>query len=304
LQHPLGHVALHPVHTLSTQFWVEPHGLQADPPLPHAALDVPARQVVPEQQPVEQDVPLQTHAPPTHAWPLPHGAFVPHLQAPPEQRSEFADAQVLHAPPPVPQADVDCGSHTLPLQQPVGHDVALHTQLPPTQACPMAHCWPEPQLQLPPAQESARPDAQPMHVAPLPPHWVVVGIVHVVPAQHPLGHEVALHTQAPLTHSWPAPHGAPVPQAHAPAVEQVSDLESHETHALPPVPHALIPRELQLGPEQHPVGQLFAQPEHVPFALHVSPLGQLAHELPPLPHWLSALPASQTLPLQHPVHDV
>jgi hypothetical protein len=67
LQHPFGHVALHPVHTLLTQFWVDPHGLQSEPPPPQAVPEVPGRQVVPEQHPVGHDVPLHTHAPLTHA---------------------------------------------------------------------------------------------------------------------------------------------------------------------------------------------------------------------------------------------
>jgi hypothetical protein len=220
------------------------------------------------------------------------------------QRSELDAEHVLQVPPAVPHADVDCGSHTLPLQQPVGHEEALHTQAPPTQACPIAHWLLGPQPQLPPAHESARPAAQPMHVAPPVPHCVVEGTTHVVPLQHPSGHELASHTQAPPTHSWPLPQGAPVPHLQAPAEEHPSDFSaSHEMQALPPTPQAVIERGLQLGPEQHPVAQFMAQPEHVPL-LQVSPDGQLAHALPPLPHWVSPLPASHTLPLQHPVHEV
>jgi hypothetical protein len=67
LQHPFGHVALHPVHTLFTQFCDDPHGLHVDPPLPHAEEDVPARHVDPEQHPPGHEVPLHTHDPLTHA---------------------------------------------------------------------------------------------------------------------------------------------------------------------------------------------------------------------------------------------
>ena len=55
---------------------------QAAPPAPHALLAVPVRQVVPEQQPLGHDVRSQTHAPLTQRWPVPHGAPVPHWQAP------------------------------------------------------------------------------------------------------------------------------------------------------------------------------------------------------------------------------
>jgi hypothetical protein len=68
-----------------------------------------------------------------------HAAFVPHLHVPDVQRSLVADEHIEHAPPPVPQALVDCGSHTLPLQHPVGHEVALQTHRPPEHAWPMAH---------------------------------------------------------------------------------------------------------------------------------------------------------------------
>lgn len=134
LQQPFGQVALQPVHTLLSQFCVEPHGLQADPPPPHAVLEVPGMHVDPEQQPPGHDVPLHTQEPLTHTWPDPHRGLLPHWQVPPTHPSESEGEQVLHEPPPVPHAPVDCGSQTLPLQQPLGHEVELQTQLPLTHA--------------------------------------------------------------------------------------------------------------------------------------------------------------------------
>ncbi len=170
LQHPLGQVALHPVQTLFTQFCVEPQGLHAEPPPPHAVLEVPARHVVPEQHPLGHEVPLHAQAPLTQAWPLPHGALAPHLQTPAVQRSVVADGHVAHEPPPVPHALVACGSQTLPLQQPFGHDVALQAQVPPEHTCPIAHSWLDPHVQAPPEHASDRAVSHAMHVAPAVPH--------------------------------------------------------------------------------------------------------------------------------------
>jgi hypothetical protein len=79
---------------------------------------------------------------------------------------------------------------------------------------------------------------------------------------------------------------------------------SHLRHAEPPKPHALTERELQVGPEQHPVAQVCEQPVHAPL-LHISPAGQLWHEEPPLPHAPTSLPVWHWFMLQQPVgHDV
>jgi hypothetical protein len=62
------------------------------------------------------------------------------VQAPNVQPSVVAIGQVAHEPAPVPQAFVDCDSQAFPLQHPFGHEAALQTHVPPTQACPIAHC--------------------------------------------------------------------------------------------------------------------------------------------------------------------
>jgi hypothetical protein len=74
------------------------------------------------QQPAHELLP-QPQAPPEHAWP---------------------EAHEPHAAPAVPQALDDCdayGTHALPLQQPLGHDVALQTHWPVlvSHCCPDAH---------------------------------------------------------------------------------------------------------------------------------------------------------------------
>lgn len=124
-----------------------------------------------------------------------------------------------------------------------------------------------------------------MQVAPGIPHCDADGVMHVAPLQHPLGHEVALQTQVPPTHCWPAEQGWPEPHVQAPVLEQPSAVVgSHATHALPPLPQAVSDRGLQLGPEQHPLAHVIAHPEHRPSPWQVSFAGQLAHALPPLPH--------------------
>jgi hypothetical protein len=63
------------------------------------------------QQP-EHDPPPQVHVPLEHALPELHA---------------------LHAAPPVPHCELDSlayGTHVLPLQQPLGHELALHTHWP------------------------------------------------------------------------------------------------------------------------------------------------------------------------------
>ncbi len=119
-------------------------------------------------------------------------------------RSLAIAEQVEHAPPPVPQALVDWGSQTFPLQQPVGQLVGLQTQVPFTQAWPIAQTPPRPHAHAPPAQESARVPSHPMHVAPSVPHCVAEGVTQVEPEQHPVGHEPfapVVHVQTPPTHA-------------------------------------------------------------------------------------------------------
>jgi hypothetical protein len=60
--------------------WFVPHGMQVLPPLPHAEVLVPARQVVPLQHPLHDDV-SHTHVPAEHRWPERH---VPVVHVPPQ----------------------------------------------------------------------------------------------------------------------------------------------------------------------------------------------------------------------------
>jgi hypothetical protein len=99
--------------------------------------------------------------------------------------------QLVHAPPFVPQVEDEGALQVVPLQQPLGHDVELQTQAPPT------HCWPAaqagllPQRHAPLVEQLLAPMPQLTHAAPAGPHWeVVVGAMHCwLALQQPLGHD-------------------------------------------------------------------------------------------------------------------
>ena len=305
-QHPVAQfVDVQPVHTPATQFWSAGHVEQVEPPVPHSAVVLPSSHTLPLQHPVGHEVLLHTHAPPTHTWPAPHAEPDPHSHVPPLEQPFALVPHLMHPPPAVPHAAADGVSQTLPLQQPVGQDAALHTQAPPTHCCFAAHSGPLPQEHVPSVQLSERNVSHAVQVTPFTPHAPVTGVVHVGPwvpgVQHPLGHDAASQTHAPPTHSCPATQGEPVPHWQTPIAEHPSVfLASQTTHASPPNPHAPCDRLLHVGPEQQPVAQVAAQPVHAP-AAQLSPEGQLSHMLPPLPHAPAVLPAWHALPKQQPV---
>jgi hypothetical protein len=173
---------------------------QAAPPAPHALLAVPVRQVVPEQHPLGQDVRSQTHAPLTQRWPVPHGAPLPHWQAPvAEQRSEAAP-QLTQALPETPQLATAAVLHVVPLQQPPRHEIASQMHAPPTQRCPAEQDGPAPHEQAPAdEQPSATARSHVTHAAPAAPQRESETDVQVAPSQQPPGHDATLQTHLPLT---------------------------------------------------------------------------------------------------------
>jgi hypothetical protein len=138
-----------------------PHAPQAAPAVPQELLDSEVVSHVPlvVQQPVGHEVASQTHWPVVvlHSWPegqlahvaplapqevllsLDRDSQVPSLQqpehpVPPHPHAPFAQAcpavHALHAAPLVPHSLDNCdayGTHVLPLQQPIGHELALQT---------------------------------------------------------------------------------------------------------------------------------------------------------------------------------
>jgi hypothetical protein len=114
----------------------------------------------------------------------------------------------------------------------------------------------------------------------------------VLPLQHPLGHEVASHTHAPvvLLHSCPSEHAAQLPPA---VPHEVFDSDPYGSQA----PLAV----------QQPFGQELALQTHCPVdVLQASPIPHAAQLAPAAPHEVLVSPesASQVPALQQPAHDI
>jgi hypothetical protein len=195
----------------------------------------------------------------------------------------------------------------LPAQQPVGQDVASHTQAPATQRCPAPHATPAPHMQLPVAEQPSDVVApQVRHALPAVPQCMLdVAVTQVAPTQQPLGQDWASHTHAPARQRWPAPHTALVPHMQVPPAQLSARAASHATHRMPPVPQLPAPGALHVGPVQQPSGQVETlQPLQRPVA-QVSGAGQASHWLPPPPQAAGSVPATQAPFWQQPVaHDV
>jgi hypothetical protein len=166
LQQPFGQVLeSHAQRPLLVSQRPLPHAAQVTPPVPHCAADCAAKatHVLPAQQPVGHDAASHTQTPVVvlHSWPAPHAA-----QAAPARPHEALDSDAK-------------GTQVLPLQQPLGHDVASHTHW------PLLHSWPA---------------AHAEHVAPAKPHEPFDSPEsgsHVVPLQHP-AHAPPPQVHAPL----------------------------------------------------------------------------------------------------------
>jgi hypothetical protein len=180
--------------------------------------------------------------------------------------------QELHATPIVPQFIwFSIVTQVLPLQQPV-------EQLPASQP---AQAW---LLQVHAAQ-LAPPVPQAVLVLPL---WQTP-----LESQQPFGHEVALQTQLPFTHTVPATHWVLLPHLQTPVVlPQWSDAPpSHATQATPfnPQVAGYIVGLTHWLPWQQPPAQVVESQTQVPL-LHLWPAPHAAL----LPH-LQTAPAAQVL---------
>jgi hypothetical protein len=163
---------------------VMPQLVQVPPLLPHCDDVTGSTHVLPEQHPPLQLVGLQL------------AGQTPALHVP--------DAHATHACPPVPQSAVVLpGSQTLPLQQPVGHDVGLHTQTPEMHSWPPTQGDPLPHAHAPPAVHVSEVLPQLVHVCPPVPHSAAVaGSTHrPLPSQQPPGHDEALQMHDPPEHT-------------------------------------------------------------------------------------------------------
>lgn len=183
------------------------------------------------------------------------------------------------AAPPLPHCWGDCEpccTQVCPLQQPPGHEFALHTH------------WPVVLSHSVPAEHAT-------HAAPPAPQAEVDSMPaarHVPPAvQQPLGHELGLHTHCPLPVSqvWPAAHAAHCvpPAPHEPVVSLASGSHippavQQPLHELPPQVH--MPME-HVPPAAHGAHMApavpHARPDCDPYATHWPPAVQqpIGHEL-------------------------
>ncbi|GMU61184.1 MAG: hypothetical protein AMXMBFR34_29470 [Myxococcaceae bacterium] len=193
-------------------------------------------QVFPWQQPDGQLVASQMQAPPEHRWPAPHAALPPQRQTPLAQLSAFEVSQAAQVPPLVPQRFRVFTAQVLPKQQPVGQLVESHTQVPPRQRCPAAHCGLVPHRHWPPLQVSARPVTQAVQAPPVVPHAARSITRHWLDWQHPVGQLVESHTHAPETQRCPTAHAALLPHRHTPLAQESAFVVSQAVQAPPPVP--------------------------------------------------------------------
>jgi hypothetical protein len=261
-------------------------------------------QVLPEQQPV------------VHVCAHPWHTLLTQVLAPHEAQ----------AAPPEPHAPCWLPGWQTPLasQQPPGQLAASQTQAPETQARPAPHGAPLPQLHTPLKQVSAVSALQTLQAPPPAPQVAREGGLHVVPLQHPAGHEVASQTHSPPWQLWPAEHAGPPPQVHAPAEEQASArVVSHVMHPPPPVPQEVmelvrhwfplqqpfgheVASQVQAPPVQcWPLGHAAPEPQaQAPFTQASAPTGsQGTHAAPAAPHAVTEV-GVQVLPLQQPVVQV
>jgi hypothetical protein len=189
------------------------------------------------------------------------------------------------------------------------HPHVLATPPPPhvsgdAHAWPVQHCWPSPPHvpQLPVPHFSPPPQAT--HVTPPAPHEPSeVPDSHVLPLQHP-AQDAPSHVQTPLMQCWPVPqepvwHTPPQPSSAPQALPVQLGVHPHFC-AVPPPPH--VSGALHVPPLQH-ASPLPPQAVHPP-SWHVCVPPHARHAAPPRPHSPGSVPFSQTLPLQHPSHDV
>jgi hypothetical protein len=129
---PLPHVQVPVASQLSARIVLQ--ALQSFPPTPHAVNVGDSQVPSAPQQPFGQDEALHRHTPLMQTCPTPHGELVPHAHSPFGHESAVPAAQTSHVAPLGPHVEMESDLHVVPSQQPSGHDVASHTQRPPTQS--------------------------------------------------------------------------------------------------------------------------------------------------------------------------
>jgi hypothetical protein len=117
------------------------------------------------------------------------------------------------------------------------------------------------------------------HISPPTPQFGSPGVMHVVPEQHPLGHEVALQAHTPSKQICPETQAGRLPHVHAPSV-QPSPMMPQLAQVPPVGPHSVGDCVVQTLPAQQPVRHDVALQMHAP-AEHCCPV---AHGVV-FPHW-------------------
>jgi hypothetical protein len=109
-------------------------------------------------------------------------------------------------------------------------------------------------------QLSAVAGSQVTQVPPPVPQLASPELTQAPDAQQPVGQDWALQTQAPATHTVPAPQVGPLPQAQAPVVVSHPSLiaGSQAVQARPARPQVAADGNLQVAPAQHPPAQELA----------------------------------------------
>jgi hypothetical protein len=104
-------------------------------------------------------------------------------------------AQTAHWPPAAPQAELESPrSQRLPLQQPLGHEVAVQVHAPATHSCPPAQPDPQPLPPVEPPEVVAR-------VAPEVPAELPVELLEPVPVAPQSGRQILSQHINPLAQS-------------------------------------------------------------------------------------------------------
>ena len=93
------------------------------------------------------------------------------------------------------------------------HVAGSHTQRPLWHFVPAVHAAAEPHMHTPLVQESATVVLHVVQAFPPVPQVATEFDSHVVPAQHPVAHDVASQVHRPSTQRCPGAQGAPVPHA-------------------------------------------------------------------------------------------
>jgi len=279
------------------------HAPPAVPQLPTAAV----WQALLEQQPFGHETESHTQLPPVQCCPTGHAEPAPHAQLPPlEQPSARPMGQVTQLPPPLPQALTEGGLQVAPVQHPLGQLVPSHMHAPAMQRWPAPHAAPDPQVQLPAAEQpSATFASQPTQAAPPVPQVVRAGGLQVAPEQQPFGQLVELQPlHVPFVQVWPPGQvwQAPPPVPHEGPVSPGRQLP-FEQH---PVGHD-VPSHTQVLPMQRwPGAQAAAPPQRqVPADEQLSARSSQVTHVDPASPQVASERVSQVFPWQQPLgHDV